>query len=259
MGGPPAVGKTSVATRLARRHGLRWYNADTWTWRQRDRALAEGNEAARHWEALTPEERTQVPTDELLEMWLHRERGPMVVDDVRRLPGSPLVVAEGTTVPAWVVSDGVAAPGQAIWLMPTPSFHLAQLSRHPPGARALYLALAELIGREVDEHGAPTLTADESRGLGEMLEAVEELFAEALARGPRAETAAERRALLREANEAIVSQVHGYYARPWAEGDAGEVRRAFVCECGDPACDEDVEATVAAASTGRVLAYGHEV
>ena len=259
IGGPPAAGKTSVATRLARRHGLRWYNADTQTWRHRDRALADGNEAARRWEALTPEERMRVPTAEMLGMWLHPERGPMVVDDVRRLPASPLVVAEGTTVPAWVVSDGVAAPGQSIWLMPTPSFHLAQLSRHPPGARALYLALAELIGREVAEHGAPALTADESRGLGEMLEAAEELFSESLARGPRAETASERRALLREANEAIVNQVLGYYARPWAEGDAGEVRRAFVCECGDPACDEDVETTVAAVSRAPVLARGHEV
>ena len=36
---------------------------------------------------------------------------------------------------------------------------------------------------------------------------------------------AERRALLREANAAIVAQVRGYYARPWAEGDAESVVR----------------------------------
>jgi hypothetical protein len=34
------------------------------------------------------------------------------------------------------------------------------------------------------------------------------------------ETGAERRALLREANLAIVEQVRGYFARPWATGDS---------------------------------------
>jgi hypothetical protein len=259
IGGPPAVGKTSVATRLARRYGLRWYNADTQTWRHRDRALAEGNEAARRWEALTPEERMRTPTAEMLEMWIHVERGPMVVDDVRRLPATPLVVAEGTTVPASIVSDGAAEPRQAIWLLPTPFFHLAQLSSHPPGAKALYLALAEQIASEVREHRAPTLTVDESRGLGAVFGVVEEVFSEAFARGPRAEDAVERRTLLREANEAIVAQVRGYYARPWAEGDADDVRRTFLCECGDPVCEEDVETNVAAASRAPVLAPRHEV
>ena len=49
IGGPPGGGKSSVATRIARRYGLRWYGADTRTWRHRDRALRAGNEAARRW------------------------------------------------------------------------------------------------------------------------------------------------------------------------------------------------------------------
>lgn len=59
IGGPPGAGKTTVATRLMRRHGLRLYSSDTQTWAHRDRALAAGNAAAARWESLTPAERSQ--------------------------------------------------------------------------------------------------------------------------------------------------------------------------------------------------------
>jgi adenylylsulfate kinase-like enzyme len=35
IGGAPGSGKTTIATRLARRHGLRLYSADTKTWEHR--------------------------------------------------------------------------------------------------------------------------------------------------------------------------------------------------------------------------------
>jgi hypothetical protein len=117
IGGPPGTGKTAVATRIARRHGLRWYGADTRTWEHRDRALGAGNAAARRWEAMTP--------------------------------------------------------------------------------------------------------------------------------------------LLREANEAIVAQVRGDHARPWAEGDAESVVREFLCECGSTTCHASVPVPVAAPMAGPVLAPRH--
>jgi hypothetical protein len=260
IGGAPGSGKTTIATRIARRHGLRWYNADTRTWEHRDRALHEGHPAAQRWEALTPHERwaTATPAD-MLEMSLHAERGPMIVDDLRRLPTSPLIVAEGSTVSPAVVSSGIADRSRAVWLLPTPEFQRARLGERalPPGPRELYLALAATIEREAREHDAPVLSVDESRGVDEMLAAVEDRFAEALAEGPCAETIAERRALLREANEAVVAQLRGYFARPWADGDADAAVREFLCECGDPACDATVEVAVGAASRGPVVAHGH--
>jgi hypothetical protein len=260
IGGPPGTGKTAVATRIARRHGLRWYGADTRTWQHRDRALLAGNPAARRWEAMTPQERwvESTPT-EMLDMSLHAERGPMVLDDLRALHDSPLVVAEGSTLPAQAISSGIADRSRAVWLLPTDDFQRALLGARnmPPGPTALYLLLRERIAREASEHGAPTLIVDGSLGLEATVAVVEELFAEALAEGPRAETPAERRALLREANQAIVAQVRGHFARPWAEGDAHPIVREFLCECGSTSCHASVHVPVAAVMAGAVLAPGH--
>jgi hypothetical protein len=55
----------------------------------------------------------------MLELSLHAARGPMVLDDLRALPDSPLVVAEGSTLPAQAVSSGIASRSRAVWLLPT--------------------------------------------------------------------------------------------------------------------------------------------
>jgi hypothetical protein len=261
IGGPPGSGKTTIATRIARRHGLRRYDADTQTWAHRDRAIREGNPAALGWEAMTPDERWVTATPaELFELSLHSERGPMIVDDLRRLPTSPLIVAEGSPLSPDLVSFRIADRPRAVWLIPTPEFHRARLEdrKLPRGPYELFLLLAAAIERQAREHAVPTLTVDGSRGIDELVAAVERQFESALAAGPRAESRDERRALLRAANAAIASQVRGYYARPWAEGDAGSVVREFVCECGDIRCVAGVELAVGDLSAGPVLAQGHE-
>lgn len=260
IGGALGTGKTTIATLLARRHGLRWYSADTRTWEHRDRALREGHTAAHRWEAMTHAERWERSSPaEMLEMSLHSERGPMIVDDLRALPSSPLIVAEGSPLPPQAVSSGIADPSRAVWLIPTPGFHRAQLekSQLAPGPRELSFVLAAEIEREAKEHAAPTLTVDGSHGIDETAVVLEERFADALAAGPSAETLTDRRALLREANAAIVAQVRGYYARPWAQGDADSVLRTFVCECGDTNCASTVDLAIGAFAVGPVLALGH--
>jgi hypothetical protein len=89
-------------------------------------------------------------------------------------------------------------------------------------------------------------------------QAVESLFADALAAGPRAGSRDERRVLLREINEAIAAQVRAYYARPWAEGDPDAVVRQFVCECGDTRRDVDLELPVGVVANSAALAPGHD-
>ena len=277
IGGPPGSGKTTIATRIARRHGLRWYNADKHTWEHRDVALRAGHPAALPWEGMTPDERWVTATPaEILELSLDLERWPMIVDDLRRLPASPLIVAEGTTVLPDVVAHGVAERGRAVWLAPTPAVQRARMQERvgvPPGVsdpgrarenviRARLLLAAE-IGRRANECGVTVFAVDGSRTVEQMVAAVENLFAEALAAGPRAGTAGERRALLRYANMAVVSQCLAHLARPWTSGDPGSMVRAFVCECDDPECDAVVELAVAAfagfadADAGPLLAPCH--
>ena len=255
IGGPPASGKTTIAQHIARRHGLRCYNADTRTWAHRDRAIAEGSAAAIRWEALTRQERARLPPVEAFELSLHRERGPMVVDDLRALPRSPLVVAEGTVLPAAAAHDR----SRALWLIPTAELQRARLDERElsAGVRAFVVLLTETIEREAKAHAVPIMVVDGERGIDETVAAVERHFAEALAAGPHAETRAERRALLREANAAVVAQLRGFYARPWADGDAEAVVRTFLCECGDRACETTVDIQVGAAAAAPVLAAEH--
>lgn len=256
IGGPPACGKTAVATLLARRHGLRLYSADTRTWAHRDLAMAAGSAAALRWESLTPAERWErATTSEMFEMSLHRERGAMVVEDLRALPAAPLIVAEGSTLPASAVARGIAERSRAVWLVPTAAFQGERLAAAgtPAGQARLYRHLRDVIEREAREHGAPTLTVDGSTGVAETAAAVERLFGAALAAGPRAAMPEERRALLRERNQALVAQVRGYSARPWVRGDAESVVVRFLCECGDPDCDRDVRLPVRDLAAGPVL------
>jgi hypothetical protein len=250
IGGPPGAGKTTVATRLMRRHGLRYYNADTRTWDHRDRALAAGNAAAQRWEALPRAERFAQPPEELLAMSLHRERGAMVVDDVRALPPSPIVVAEGSVITPRSLPDGA----RAVWLVAAPDVLERQLVERDSRSNALYRLLAGEIEAEARAAGADVLAIE---GIPATLDAVESLFADVLARGPCARSIDERRALLRDANLAQVEQVRGFYARPWAEGDPDAVDRVFICECGDPACEADVSSAVGLVATAPALAPGH--
>jgi hypothetical protein len=213
IGGPPGSGKTAVATRLVRRHGLRLYSSDTRTCQHRDRALRSGNLAARRWETMEPDERWKLPTTELLELSLHAERGPMVVDDLRSLPASPLVVAEGSSLPA-----RAADRSRSVWLIPAPRFQRATLlERGTPPGPSLYMGLAVRIAAEARESGIAILEVDESLALDSLVAAVEERLADPLAEGPCAAPPVERRALIREANDAVATQIRDYYARPWAK------------------------------------------
>jgi len=182
-------------------------------------------------------------------MSLHRERGEMVLDDLAALPPAPLIIAEGSTLPA-----RAADPNHAIWLIPTPELQRARLADQGTtgGTAELYALLNDVMTRAAIEHALPTLLVDGSLGIEETVAAVEGRFADAIATAPRAQATEERRTLLREINAAIVAQVRAYHARPWASGDPDAVVRRFVCECGDPACEIELEMTVGEAAARTI-------
>ena len=235
VGGAPGAGKSTVARILTCKYGLRLYAADARTWVHRDRAVAAGNPAAQRWERLGPVERWREPTAGLVAMSLHRERGPMVLDDLAALPERPLVLAEGTALPAYV-----ADPARAVWLLPTPEFQDAQLAARgtSDGHARLYRALREVLAAEAREHGLPAVTVDGSGPVEDTVRRVEAVLAGPLHDGPHATDERERQELRRERNEAAVEQVRGFHTR--MPGDPGAAELDFLCECGDPACARTV-------------------
>ena len=250
IGGAPGVGKSTVGSILARRHGLRIYSADTRTWLHRDRALAAGVDAAIRWESLTPAARRTQADDDLVAMSLYTERGAMVVEDVVRLPASPLIVAEGSVIRPADLPPGAAA----VWLVADPDVVRQRLGLRDGQSNRLYDLMVDLVAADVDAARAHTVEAVD---LDATVSAVEAVFAEQLARGPLATSDDDRRGLLREANLDIVEQVRGYYARPWASGDPESVVRSFICECGRRDCVAFVAASVASAAASPTIVSEH--
>jgi hypothetical protein len=245
IGGPTGAGKTTVARRLAQRWGLRLYSADNWTWVHRDRAIAAGVEAAIRFESLTPEARAAAPLADRRAMWLRDERAAMAVDDVRRLPSSPLVVAEGD-----VIAPHLVDPARAVWLDPSVDFQVRHRSRD-------WVILGGATADTARECGIATVAVDGTRTVSAIVDEVERAIADVLRAGPHAASLVERRVLLREANVTAITQIRDGCARPWATADPESQVRSFVCECGRADCAADVEATVATADATPVLAPGH--
>ncbi|MDQ1446667.1 MAG: hypothetical protein QOI20_3131 [Acidimicrobiaceae bacterium] len=206
------------------------------------------------WEAMTPAERRSGDPAEMLRMSLHHERRQMVIDDLEAMPTAPLIVAEGTCVPA---SASAARPHRAVWLLPSEEFQQSSLAMRSldRGSLEMYMLLSQQIVDEARAHRLPTVRVDRTHPLDAVMEAVEDAFSAALTNGPRILVMTDRRILLREINQAVVAQVRGYYARPWAAGDADSVIQSFVCECGEAACTAEVSTTVGAAAAQPIVAH----
>jgi hypothetical protein len=240
IGGPAGAGKTTVARRLARRYGARLYSADSRTWVHRARAEAAGDNAAIEWQRRRPtQDWDDVTDEELVAMSLHVMRGPMVREDVEALPPRPLVIAEGTTLPAASVGPN------ALWLLPY----------EPPSPDRLTSALTAVIVEEARANNLPTLVVSPS--IEETVARVEAHFTNQLASASLAHARDDRAALLREYNQSIVDQVRGYYANDWATGDPDAVTQSFVCECARRDCIEEVVVPLSVAWRGPVTSPGH--
>ncbi|MET9019572.1 hypothetical protein ABZV93_06290 [Actinopolymorpha sp. NPDC004070] len=214
IGGPAAAGKTTVSRLLARRHGLRWYSVDAHMMEYRDRAAAAG--------VALPGEG---PGD--------FDRGPMIFEDLRSLPG-PLVVVEGA-----LVTPGLAAStGNAVWLMPSQEEQRTRLEKHhPEGVHHGYLWGWQLVRDQLDAAANAATIVVDNQSVSQTVAAVESHFARQLAAGPTAQDVQERWQLLRYANEVAVSNSFKAFARASVPPDASTVVRTYDCECGDPACD----------------------
>jgi hypothetical protein len=193
---------------------------------------------------------------ELVELNLDLERGPMIVDDLTRLPTAPLVLADGSTVLPELVAQGHAARDRAAWLLPTLEVHRAFHESHGMAHLVEYRWLViQEVERQAVACDVQVVRVDGSLGPDDVLADVEGRFADALAEGPVAESPDERRALLVYANEATVQQAGGFLARRRDAGDETTFVREFRCECDDPECDAVVPIPVAEYVAG-ISAHG---
>ncbi|WP_250037574.1 hypothetical protein [Paractinoplanes maris] len=123
IGGGSGGGKSTIARRLARRHGLRLYDTD---------AVMRGH-AARSDPATSPhlaafltmsmDERWLRPPRIMLDTfhWFRGESFQLILDDLAALPPGPPVIAEGFRL----LPELVPRPARAVWLLPSPAFRRA--------------------------------------------------------------------------------------------------------------------------------------
>ncbi|HUQ80791.1 MAG TPA: hypothetical protein VM076_06630, partial [Gemmatimonadaceae bacterium] len=131
IGGGSGAGKSTVAGRIAARHGLRLYGSDEVMADHARRSSSEDAPLLHRFMAMDMDERwvNRSPTT----MWetFHWFRGEcfdMIVDDLLRLPREPAVVVEGLRLLPRLVVPLLSAPAHAVWLLPTPDFRAAVMA-----------------------------------------------------------------------------------------------------------------------------------
>lgn len=131
IGGGSGAGKSTIARRVADRHGLRTYaTADAMPdhdgrFRPQDAPLLS------RFKAMDMDERwvNRSPITMLESFhWFKGELFGLIVEDLLCLPAEPGVIAEGFRLLPHLVKPLLAQPGHAVWLLPTPEFRRAALA-----------------------------------------------------------------------------------------------------------------------------------
>jgi 2-phosphoglycerate kinase len=128
IGGGSGAGKSTIARRLAARHGLGLYATDDVMADHARRVTPADSPFLSEFAAMDMDERwVNRPPEVMLETfhWFRGEGFGLIVDDLRRLPVRPGVIAEGFRLLPHLVKPLLAMPGHAVWLVPTPAFRRA--------------------------------------------------------------------------------------------------------------------------------------
>lgn len=128
IGGGSGAGKSTIARRIAARHGLRVYATDDVMADNAGRSSPEECPLLHRFMAMDMDERwVKRSPGTMLDTfhWFHGEGFGMIVDDLLRLPREPGVIAEGFRLLPRLVQPLLSAPHHAVWLLPTPGFRQA--------------------------------------------------------------------------------------------------------------------------------------
>ena len=125
IGGGSGAGKSTIARRVADRHSLRVYATDDAMPDHDGRLTQQEAPLLSRFKAMDMDERwVNRPPEVMLESfhWFQGELFGLIVEDLLRLPAEPGVIAEGFRLLPRLVKPLLAAPGHAVWLLPTPGF-----------------------------------------------------------------------------------------------------------------------------------------
>ena len=178
IGGGSGAGKSTVARRLAHRHGLPRYDTDAVMRDHAARSSPSDSPQLAAFLAMSMDERWLLRSPQVMLDTFHWFRGEgfaSIVDDLRRHP-APAVVAEGFRLLPRLVRPLLGDPPRAVWLLPTPQFRdqafasrgstwqLAGQTSDPPRALANLLErdrrFTERLADETARLGLPAVTVE---------------------------------------------------------------------------------------------------
>ncbi len=125
IGGASGAAKSTVARRLADRHGLRLYATDDVMPDHAARTTPEDGPLLSAFAAMDMDERWLLRSPQVMLdtfHWYHGEGFDHIVHDLAATPHRPRVVAEGFRLLPHLVKPLLAARERAVWLLPTPAF-----------------------------------------------------------------------------------------------------------------------------------------
>ena len=128
IGGGSGAGKSTIARRLASRHGLRLYATDDAMSDHARRSTAADCPFLNEFMAMDMDERWVHRSPETMLETFHWFRGEgfvQVVEDLLHLPKDSGVIVEGFRLLPHLVKPLLDVPGHAVWLLPTPAFRRA--------------------------------------------------------------------------------------------------------------------------------------
>jgi 2-phosphoglycerate kinase len=128
IGGGSGAGKSTIARRVAARHGLRMYSTDEAMADHDGRFRPEDAPLLSKFKTMDMDERWLLRSPQtMLESfhWFHGELFDLIVEDLVRFSPEPGVIAEGFRLLPRLLKPLLAQPNHAVWLLPTPEFRRA--------------------------------------------------------------------------------------------------------------------------------------
>jgi hypothetical protein len=128
IGGGSGAGKSTIAQRLADRHGLRAYATDDAMSDHDGRYGPQDAPLLSRFKSMDMDERWVNRSPEaMLESfhWFNGELFSLIVEDLLHLPEEPGVIAEGFRLLPRLVKPLLGRHGHAVWLLPTSGFRQA--------------------------------------------------------------------------------------------------------------------------------------